>query len=91
MKATRRFMSGRLLATPAVLDAVPYLDIIAACDRHLCCDWGDLSELDKRLNNRALLNGERLLSAYHAANGTKFWIITEADRSFTTVMLPEDY
>ena len=51
----------------------------------------DLSEEDRHENELSLKEGFRLLSAYHAANGTKFWIITEADRSATTVLLPEDY
>ncbi len=46
---------------------------------------------DKESNDRALVEGTRILSAYQAANGTKFWIITEADRSVTTLLLPEDY
>ena len=54
-------------------------------------DWGELDEEDKKANDQALQTGERLLSAYRTANGTKFWIITEADRASTCVLLPEDY
>jgi len=62
-----------------------------ALQRHVAGDWGELDEEDKKANDGALQTGERLLSAYQSATGTKFWIITEADRSVTTVLLPEDY
>ena len=54
-------------------------------------DWGEVSDEDRARNEAALKQGSRLFSAYHAANSTKFWIITEADRSVTTVLLPADY
>jgi len=60
-----------------------------AFQRHLQCDWGDVT--DKRANVQALQTGGRLLSAYHSSEGQEFWIITEADRSATTILLPEDY
>lgn len=53
-------------------------------------DWGNLCEEDRLANERALREGERLLSAYETAGGVTFWIITERDRSATTVLLPED-
>jgi len=59
--------------------------------RHATCDWGDVSEDDGWLNDEALDQGERLLSAYHTANGEKIWIITEADRSATTMLMPEEH
>lgn len=86
-----RFPMGRLLATPGVLETVSAEDIAAALERHLKCDWGDVCEADKRYNNEALRDGTRLLSAYHTSEGLKFWIITEADRSATTVLLPDEY
>ena len=82
---------GRLTAMPAALEAVPRKEIFQALGRCITCDWGDLSDADKRRNDHALKTGERLLSEYHSLNGTRFWIITEADRSATTVLLPEDY
>ena len=85
------FALGRLVATPAVLEAVPRKELFQALGRHLTCDWGDLTDADKRRNESALRYGERLLSAYQSKDGTRFWIITEADRSATTVLLPEDY
>ena len=88
-----RFLLGRLVATPgalAALEAVaetplPYLA------RHAACDWGDLDDHDRAENWRSLANGCRLLSAYTLPNETRLWIITEADRSSTTLLLPEEY
>jgi len=59
--------------------------------RHHRGDWGDLDEEDKAANDQALIDGGRLFSAYHSATGIKVWIITEADRSATTVLLPSEY
>lgn len=92
-----RFNPGQFGATPAALATVPQSSIIDAIARHVEGDWGDVSEAEKRANNRALRDGERLLSAYHAKSEgapereVKFWIITEADRSATTVLLPSEY
>ena len=86
-----KFTLGRLVATPTVLASVSTQDITAAIARHLRGDWGDVDAEDRSTNDRALVEGSRLLSTYHADNGTKFWIITEWDRSLTTVLLPEDY
>ena len=87
------FLPGVVVATPAVLEAfreakedpLPYLH------RHLLGDWGDIDEFDKLQNESALENDYRLLSAYVLQNGTRVWIITEADRSSTCVLLPSDY
>ncbi len=86
-----RFEPGRLVATPGALDAIPRAEWMEALHRHLQGDWGDVSVADKRLNNYALLNGERLLSQFHSSNDCSFWIITEADRSATIILLPEEY
>ena len=59
--------------------------------RHIAGDWGDVDEHDRRENELSLIHGFRLLSAYTLYSGTKIWIITEADRSVTTVLLPEEY
>lgn len=82
---------GILVATPNALNVIAHEEIQQALQRHVTGDWGDLDDDDKQANDEALVNGERLLSAYHTANGIKFWIITESDRSVTTVLLPEDY
>ena len=66
-------------------------DVVRCLERHAACDWGEVNKEDKGLNDQALQDGDRLLSAYTDRNDIKFWIITEADRSATTVLLPEDY
>ncbi len=84
---------GQVVATPGALQVfvlakegyLPYLL------RHACGDWGEVCLDDARANEEALLSGERLLSAYKLSNGTKIWIITEADRSSTCILLPEEY
>jgi len=88
---TARFRLGRIVSTPNLLSRVPNEDILRGIGRHQAGDWGDVSDADRQENELSLKEGFRLLSAYQAANGTKFWIITEADRSATTVLLPEDY
>jgi hypothetical protein len=86
-----KFTLGHVVATPNALANLTPQDVQRALRRHAVGDWGDLCEEDRRENELSLLQGFRLLSAYHAANGIKFWVITEADRSVTTVLLPEDY
>lgn len=86
-----RFPLGRLLATPGLLEAVPEADMVEALRRHALGDWGDVDADDQTANDQALLAGARLLSAYRSTAGIKFWIITEADRSATTLLLPEEY
>ena len=86
-----KFKTGPIVATPNALDHLTTDDIRSGLLRHVTGDWGDLDADDRQENDLALAQGRRLLSAYQASNGTKFWIITEADRSSTTVLLPEDY
>ena len=85
------FRLGRIVATPNALRSITQHDILTGIQRHQAGDWGNLSEEDHAANDSALIHGGRILSSYQAANGTKFWLITEADRSVTTVLLPEDY
>lgn len=85
------FDLGHLVATENARDAISSSDMARAIERHVTGDWGDLCAADKKANDRALCEGSRLLSAYSNAKGTKFWIITEWDRSFTTILLPSDY
>lgn len=85
------FQLGQLFATPNALSQINNPDILAAIARHSRGDWGDVCKEDWAANDQALLKGRRLLSAYHSPAKVKFWIITEADRSVTTVLLPEDY
>ena len=86
-----RLELGRTLITPGALNSLPPEEIIVALARHARGDWGDLTEEDQGANDRALVHGARILSAYHASNSVKFWIITEWDRSATTILLPEEY
>jgi hypothetical protein len=86
-----KFKTGQIVTTANALNQLTYDDILAGLLRHVTGDWGDLDADDRQENDLALERGTRLLSAYQAGNGVKFWIITEADRSSTTVLLPEDY
>ena len=80
-----------MLMTPGIQANVPPSELQRAFRRHASGDWGDLDADDRRANEDALKNGARLLSSYKTTAGTKFWIITEADRSSTTALLPEEY
>lgn len=88
-----KFHLGQLVATPGALQALEEAGETPAhfLDRHQNADWGEVCDEDKRLNDEALVNGERLLSAYRTSKGEKIWIITEADRSSTCILLPEEY
>lgn len=86
-----KFELGQLLATPGVLDAAAGEDLRPYLSRHAAGDWGDVGASDARANDRALSEGTRLLSAYRLRNATRVWIITEADRSATTILLPDEY
>jgi len=85
------FDLGNLYQTPGVLEAIPPEDVMQALARHQTGDWGELSAQDKHENEFSLGFPLRLQSAYRAQTGEKFWIITEADRSATTVLLPSEY
>ena len=91
MKGASKFPLGRLVATPNAINLLTPEDTRNALNRHRSGDWGDVCEKDRKANERALIEGTRLLSVYHSVKGVKFWIITEADRTATTVLLPEDY
>ena len=86
-----KFRLGHIVATPNALERLSQDDILTAIGRHQAGDWGDVSVADREENELSLKQGFRLLSVYHSGKGTKFWLITEADRSATTVLLPEDY
>jgi hypothetical protein len=86
-----KFRLGKIVSTPNALDRLTQDDILIGIGRHQAGDWGDVDTHDRTANERALIEGTRLWSVYHSAAGIKFWLITEADRSHTTVLLPEDY
>jgi hypothetical protein len=85
------FELGQVVSTPGALEALTAEDIRKALGRHQRGDWGDVKPDDWRENELSLREGFRLWSVYHAANGTKFLVITEADRSSTCVLLPDEY
>jgi hypothetical protein len=93
MNAQQRFALGQMVATPGVLQAMREAgqDAVEFISRHQSGDWGDMSEEDKRENEFSLDKHLRIFSAYHTSKGEKIWIITEADRSATTVLLPSEY
>jgi hypothetical protein len=86
------FKLGQTAATPGALGLAEDLGInfLGLLARHVTGDFGDLCEDDLRENRNAIENGFRVFSAYEFAGG-KFWVITEADRSVTTILLPEEY
>jgi hypothetical protein len=87
-----KFALGRLVATPGALAFCEEhkIELLALVQRHCQGDWGDLTEADKQLNEEAIRLGNRILSSYVFPQG-KVWLITEYDRSVTTVLLPEEY
>ena len=84
-----RFPVGRTVATPGAIALG--IDLAAYMRRHHCGDWGDLCDEDKQANEDALIHGDRILSHYKLAGSKRLYIITEADRSSTCVLLPEEY
>jgi len=88
-----KFSIGKLVATPGALAALSDAkqSPMAFVQRHVAGDWGECCEEDRQANEDALRNGDRLLSAYGTAKGVTLWVITEADRSSTCVLLPSEY
>ena len=85
------FRLGRVVSTANAIQSLTSDDILNGIQRHQAGDWGEVAPADWDANDRALTQGGRIVSAYNAINGIRYWIITEADRSVTTVLLPEDY
>ena len=90
------YQLGRLLMTRGVNDLMAENEAFArfvteSLSRHVKGDWGNLSEEDKQENELSLKEGFRILSAYETEGLPKIWIITEADRSATTILFPEEY
>jgi len=88
---THQVTLGKMTLTKAAMNVLDKRDMMEAIGRHYVGDWGDLAPEDQQVNEEAVRSGGGLLSAYRDRNGTRFFIITEADRSATTVLLPEDY
>jgi len=96
-----KFCLGQVVATSNFISRIKEIEDINADEviqlaliRHQSGDWGDCCPEDSKTNDHALENGNRLLSVYNWESGEeplKFWVITEWDRSATTILLPEDY
>jgi hypothetical protein len=86
-----KFPLGRLVATANLVATIPSEEVFSALQRHANGDWGDVCDEDRESNEKALIHGSRLMSVYSSKGEITFWIITEWDRSVTTVLLPEDY
>jgi len=87
------FVLGQVVSTPGALEAMePYPGLgMKLLARHATGDWGDIDAEDAAENDHSVKEGFRILSAYKTPDGTRIWIITEADRSVTTFLLPEEY
>jgi hypothetical protein len=87
------FPLGQIVATPGALDLLDRTATNAAelLERHRSGDWGNLDPEDAEANTEAIVSGRRLLSCYPLGTNERMWVITEADRSVTTLLLPEEY
>ena len=86
-----KFEVGQLGITPGAQELIPMKEVEIALNRHATGDWGNVCDEDKSQNEWALENEARLMSVYESYSGESFWIITEADRSSTTILLPSEY
>ena len=88
-----KFELGQLLTTPGALQALSRngADGSVYADRHRKGDWGNVSDHSVHENERALIQHDPIMSAYTLEDGTRIWIVTEADRGTTTILLPEEY
>jgi hypothetical protein len=88
---TALFPMGRIVITRGGHSAIAADELLTALLRHAQGDWGDVCDEDRMSNDLALISGGRLFSSHLTDEGVKFWIITEHDRSCTTMLLPEEY
>ncbi len=86
-----KFIIGTTVITQGANALLTYDEVVAALKRHIKGDWGDLDDEDKEANDSAIAAGGRVLSKFASVAGVEFYIITEADRSYTTILLPEEY
>ena len=91
LKSNERFPLGQVVITRGAINELSADEVSECLLRHTEGDWGDVCEEDWTLNDEALEHESRLLSSYRTVNGIRFWIITEWDRSHTTILLPEEY
>ena len=87
------FPLGEIVATPGALEALEQAGQTAAdfVQRHVMGDCGEVDADDRQRNEQAIQDGDRIHSAYKTRNGVRLWVITEADRATTTVLLPDEY
>ncbi len=85
------FRLGACVATRMAAETLHPDDVAASLARHSIGDWGEIDPRDREVNDDSVLAMSRILSAYTDRNGLRFWIITEADRSMTTVLFPQEY
>ena len=86
-----KFNPGRIMITTNCFNTIASDETARGLARHLAGDWGEVCPEDWQENELSLKEGFRLMSVFTTAAGVKFWIITEWDRSSTTILLPEDY
>jgi hypothetical protein len=88
-----KFALGQIVATPGALEALNAAGQTPSffLDQHAVGNWGEVNAEDKSLNDLALVDGSRLLSAYRTLKNSRIWIITEANRASTCLLLPEEY
>lgn len=91
--STPLFPPGRVVATPGAVDAlaVAGVSVWAIVSRHITGDYGDLDAEDRRANQAAVRDGDRIVSSYNLPTGEVVWVVTEADRSSTCCLLPSEY
>ena len=87
------FPLGQCVATPGALAALEEAGQTPAdfLNRHVCGDWGEIHPADKGMNEQALTDEARVFSVYRTSKGEKVWVITEADRASTCILLPDEY
>ena len=86
-----RFLPGAVCATPSALEVLSQAHLLQLLQRHIHGDWGDTCQNDRTANEQAIGSGDRILSWYQVSGKIRILIITEADRSATTIMLSEEY
>ncbi len=88
-----RFELGQIVATTGAAETLAQAEIepLTLITRHVTGDWGDMVEEDKLANEEAVTYGHRVFSSYLLESGAKIWVITEWDRSYTTLLLPDEY
>jgi hypothetical protein len=91
IEVAAKFHPGRIRITRGAMAALTPDEAMDGLVRHLEGDWGEVDESDRKENEAALEHGFRLLSSYKSNDGTTYWIITEHDRSYTTILLPNEY